>query len=113
MLATVLGFPQVLIGRGLTTTTAEGVAEASVVYARIWGKHALMCYVPDAPSLRRPAGGYTFVWGGAQNVVSGAPQYIKTMRDEEREVDIIEGNSYYDMKITAARAGLFMSGAIA
>lgn len=113
LFASAMGFGKVLIGRGIYTTTAEGTAEASVTYTRIWGKHALMVYVPDAPSLRRPAAGYTFVWTGNPNMAAGALQTIKTMRDEEREVDIIEANSYFDQKITAAGAGLFMSGAVA
>jgi len=102
-------FNKVLIGRAIYTTSAEGTAEASVSYSRIWGKNALMIYVPERPSLLTPAAGYTFVW----QVVPNALQYIKRMRDEEREVDIIEGNTYFDQKITGANAGLFISGAVA
>ncbi len=98
-----------LIGRAIYTTDPEGTAEASVTYTRIWGKHALMLYVPQRPSLKQPAAMYTFVWA----VVNGAIQYIKRMRDEEREVDIIEGNTYFVHKVTAARAGEFLSGAVA
>jgi hypothetical protein len=68
-----------------------------------------MLYVPARPSLMTPAAGYTFVW---QRVPS-AQQYIKRFRDEEREVDIIEGNSYFDQKKTGAAAGLFMQNVIA
>jgi len=106
---TLTEFDKVLIGRSIYTTSAEGTAEASVTYSRIWGKNALMIYVPDRPSLLTPAAGYTFVW----QVVPNALQYIKRMRDEEREVDIIEGNTYFDQKITGSNAGLFMSGAVA
>lgn len=91
------------VGRALYTTSAPGVAEGSATYARVWGAHALLLYVPSGPSLMTPAAGYTFVW----DRVAGALQYIKRMRDEEREVDIIEGNSYYDHVVTEARAGLF------
>lgn len=100
---------KVLVGRGIFTSTVEGTAESSVTYSRIWGKHALVIYVPPSPSLITPAAGYTFVW----QRVPDAIQYIKRMRDEEREVDIIEGNTYFDQAKTAAGAGIFLQNAVA
>ena len=98
-----------LVGRAIQTVTPEGTAEASVVYTRIWGKNALLIFVPDRPSLLTPAAGYTFNW----NRVPNANQFMKRMRDEEREVDIIEGNSYFDQKLIVPNAGVFLSGAVA
>lgn len=109
LFASLAEFDRLLVGRSIYTTTVEGTAEASVTYTRVWGKNALMVYVPSAPSLLNPAAGYTFTW---QRVPSSV-QYIRRMRDEEREVDIVECNSYFDQKKTAANAGLFMSGAVA
>lgn len=109
LFASLAGFPKVCIGRAIYTTTAEGTAEASITYSRIWGKHALQLYVPAAPSLRTPAAGYTFVWQEVPN----ADQWIKRMRDEEREVDIIEVNTNFDQKKTAAGAGQFMENCVA
>lgn len=104
-------FERILIGKAIYTTDPEGTAEASVSYDRIWGKHGLMLYVPKSPSLMVPAAGYCFVW--KQKMANGAIQYIKRMRDEEKEIDIIEANSYFDQKMTSGRAGLFMEGAVA
>lgn len=104
-----LAVDRVLIGRAIYTTSVEGTAESSVTYSRIWGKNALLLYVPPAPSLMTPSAGYTFVW----EVVPNAIQYIKRMRDEEKEIDIIEGNSYFDQRLTGARAGEFLSAAVA
>lgn len=101
--------PNFLVGRSIYTATVEGTAESSVVYSRIWGKNGLLMFRPPAPSLLTPAAGYTFVW----RAVANALQYIKRMRDEEREIDIVEINSFFDQKITAAKAGLFMSGVVA
>jgi hypothetical protein len=109
LIASLLELDSYLVGRSIYTTTVEGTAEASVTYTRIWGKHALLIYVPSAPSLLTPAAGYTFVW----RVVPNAIQYIKTMRDEEREVDIVEANTYFDQKRTSARAGAFLEDAVA
>ena len=99
----------ILIGRAIYTTSPEGTAEASVSYSRIWGKNALLIYVPSVPSLRTPAAGYTFTWRRVPNSL----RYVKRMRDEEREADIIEANAYYDHKVTGASAGLFASAAVA
>ena len=99
---------RLLVGRALYTTDQEGTAEGSVTYTRIWGKHALFLFVPASPSLMTPAAGYTFVWQAVPNAL----QYLKRMRDEEREVDILELNTYFDQKITASRAGEFCHNVI-
>lgn len=107
LLAQLIDIEKVLIGRGIYTTTDKGVAEGSVSYTRIWGNDALLHYVPNTPSLRKPSGCLNFVWARVPN----ASMYIKRMRDEEREVDIIEGNTYFDPVVTSSNAGLFMSTA--
>ena len=109
LVASLLEIDRLEIGRAIYTTSVEGTAEGSVSYSRIWGKNALLMYTPAAPSLMTPAAGYTFVWRRVPNAL----QFMKRMRDEEREVDIIEGNSYFDQKITASNAGLFLSNAVA
>lgn len=109
LVASLFEFERFLVGRSIQTTDAEGTAEASVTYTRIWGKNTLMLYVPPSASLLTPAAGYTFVW----QIVPNALQFIKRMRDEEREIDIVEANSWFDQKITSARSGLFMSDAVA
>lgn len=103
------GFSKVLIGRAIMTQDPEGTAEGSVTYTRIFGKHALVMYVPDAPSLMTPAAGYTFTWRRVPNSIN----YVVRHRDNEREVDIIEGNTYFDQKVTAARAGTFLQNVVA
>lgn len=107
--AALLEVDRILVGRAIYTASPEGTAESSVTYSRIWGKHALLLYVPNTPSLRTPAAGYTFTWQRVPNSL----RYIKRMRDDEREADIIEANAYYDHKVTGAAAGLFGSTVIA
>jgi hypothetical protein len=109
LFAALIEIPRVLVGKAIYTASPEGTAEASVSYSRIWGKHALLLFRPDAPSLMTPAATYTFTWRRVPNSLV----YIKRMRDEEREVDIIEANTYFDFKVTSARAGEFLSGAVA
>ena len=107
--AAMVGLPSdgVLIGRAIQTVTQEGIAEASVVYNRIWGPDALLLYVPPTPSLFTPAAMYTFVWQRVPNAL----QYIRRFREEDRMMDVIEGHSYYDQRVTVPRAGLFMNDA--
>lgn len=107
--ASLADIDRVLVGRAIVTTSPMGTAEASVTYTRIWGKNALMMYTTSAPSLMTPAGCYTFVWRRVPNAL----QYVKRMRDEEREIDIIEGNSYFDQKVTAPNVGVFLASAVA
>jgi len=97
------------VGSAIYTTTVEGIAEGSVSYSRIWGKNALLLYVPSGPALEDPAAGYTVVW----QRVPAANQYIKRMRNEETEVDIIEGNSYYQHKLLVSKAGAYCASVVA
>lgn len=107
--AALTGFEKVLIGRALYTDSPEGTAEASVTYSRIWGKHALVMYVPASPSLMEPAAGYCFTWARVPNSI----QYMVRHRDEQAEIEIFECNSYFDHKVTSTKAGIFLAGAVA
>jgi hypothetical protein len=109
LVASLMEVERIHVGRAIQTLDPDGTPESSVSYSRIWGKHLLLIYVPATPGLMTPAAGYTFVW---QRVPS-ALQYIKRMRDEEREVDIIEANSYFAQVQTGRNAGLFMQNVVA
>lgn len=109
MMASMFEVERLLIGRATKTTDPEGTSESSISYSRVWGKHILLLYVAPRPSLMNPSAGYTFVW----QRVSSAIEYIRRIRDDEREADVIEGNSYYDQKVTGASSGLFMQNASA
>jgi hypothetical protein len=108
LFASLVDLDRFVIGRAIYTSADEGVAEASVTYSRIFDDDALLLYTPRTPSVLEPAAGYTFVW----NRVPNAAQYIKRMRDDEREIDIIESNSYFDQVLTAKQAGIFISDAV-
>lgn len=109
LIQTLLELDKLLIGRAIYTTDPEGTAEASVTYSRIWGKAALLAYVPPNPGLMTPASMYTFVWQRVANAI----QYFRRGRDDEREVDWIEGNTYFDQHIVGSRAGIYMGSVVA
>jgi len=48
---------KVVIPTSIYTTSAEGVAEASVSYSDVWGKSIRVVYVPETPAIRIPATG--------------------------------------------------------
>lgn len=109
ILASLVDMGKILVGRSIVTTSAEGTAETSVTYSRIWGKNVLLLWVPSSPALLAPAACYTFVWQRVPNAV----QYMVRYRDQERELDVIEGNSYFAQNVIVKNAGVFLSGAVA
>jgi len=109
LFASLVELEKVLVGRAIYTTDPEGTAEASVSYTRVWGKNFLLMYAPDRPSLFNPAAAYCFTWTRVPNSI----QYVRRLRDDEREIDVIEANTYFDQKVTASGAGLFGSAAVA
>lgn len=109
LFASLIEVDRVLIGRGIYTATPEGTAEASVAYTRIWGKNVLFTYVAPSTTLFTPTGGLTITWARVPNSI----QYMKQFRDEERETDILECNSYYTHQIISARSGVFLATAVA
>lgn len=110
LVASVLELDKILVGASMYTTSAEGVAEASVAYTDIWGDKALLLYVTDRPSLMSPSAGYTFIWRAAVN--AQAPQFIRRYRDDAAMVDIFDGHTWYDQKAVSTNSGLFMNDAV-
>ena len=106
LLASLFQVDRVLVGNSVTTTSAEGTAEASVTYTANWDDDALLLYVPSRPSIWEPSAGYTFVW----NVGMGnGLQWMRKYRNEEILGDFIEVRSYYDQMKTSKPAGIFFS----
>jgi hypothetical protein len=108
LIAELLGLQQVLVGLSQYTASPEGTAEGSVTYTPMWDDDALLLFVPPSPSLFAPAAGYNFIWRTA----FGGSRYIKRRRDASDRGDLIEAFQYFDMKQTAAGAGLFISDAV-
>lgn len=77
----------------------------------VWGKNALLCYVPPQPGRRTVALGYTFAWvyDGGQN----QGFLVKRYREEKRTADFIEVQIYYDTKVVVPSAGYGWINAVA
>lgn len=109
LLAQLLELEEILIGLSIYTASPEGTAEGSVTYTANWDDDALLLYRPARASLRQPAAIYNFVW----RTVFGTQRYIRRRREPLADrADLLEAFEYWDMKITAANAGLFMSDAV-
>ncbi len=77
----------------------------------IWGKNALLAYVPEQAGRRVVALGYTFAWlydGGTNQGF-----LVKRYREEKRTADFIEVQVYYDPKVVVAQAGYAWLNAVA
>jgi len=63
----------------------------------VWGKNALLCYVPEVPGRRTIALGYTFRWTFGVPELGGV--MVKRYREERRGSDVVEVHRYYDNKV--------------
>lgn len=104
-LAALLEIPagNILVGESLFTSSAEGVAEASVTYSDVWDDDALCIYTPSTPSLINPAAGYSFFW--RNSVAPTGLQFARRMDDTKRKKITIEVHSYFDQNQMLATAG--------
>jgi hypothetical protein len=104
--AEALDVEKLLIGTCVRRTSNEG---ATAVQAFVWGKDALLLYVPPSPALEEPAAGYTFVWDLEG---SGLTTAIIPTVQEDRDRDFLKGKHAYDFKVTGSDLGVFFDDAI-
>lgn len=110
MLARLFGVDRVLVAKSIYNSAVEGAA-ASMGFN--FGKHALLCHVPRAPSLLTPAAGYTFSWRNGVASGMGLDVGIRNFRMEDLDADRIEGQIAFDNKIVATDLGYFFASVVA
>jgi hypothetical protein len=109
ILAGLFGVQRYLVARAVQNSAGEGLA-ASMSF--MYGKHALLVYSSNAPSLMEPSGGYIFSWTG----MFGAGPFgnrMKKFRMEHLASDRIECEMAYDMKVVAPESGVFFNNVVA
>ncbi len=96
-----------IVAKALYDTTQQGLAH---VLNYIWGKNAILCYVPPALGQMIVTLGTTFRW------LYGVPQnggmLVKRYRVEARSGDMIEYQTYYACKLAVPGAAYVFKNAV-
>lgn len=115
LMASVLGIEKVLPIRATRNTAAEG---ATTSMAQIVGQVALLAYFSKTPSLNEPAAAKIFTFDkygvfprGANGSQIPTPA-IKKWFNADRGCWFYEAEIYFDIKVTAADAGLFFDAVV-
>ena len=109
MIAAVLGIANLIVAESVYATNNEGGTPA---YDFIHGKHAMLSYSPDTPSLLQPSAGYAFAWTGHVPQLNSAIG-VSRFRMDHLKSDRVEGEIAYDMKLIGADLGYFWDGIVA
>jgi len=108
ILATLFDVDQVLVPRAVKNTSLPGNT-ASMQY--VWGKNAVLAYIPRRAALKTVAFAYSFTWTLAPGSVNG--RLVETWREHGRKSDIVRVQRYYDQKIVAPEAAYLWKAAVA
>jgi hypothetical protein len=103
--AAAFGLDRVLIGKGLKTTTGEGL---TATYTDIWSTAAILLYVNPSPGLMEPTHGYTFRWTPA-----GFPGALVVERypNQRPKTESVEVHMFQDEKVCGSDLGYLIVGA--
>lgn len=106
-LKAVFNLDNFIVAGAVQNTAPEGAAD-SLGY--IWGKNALLFYMPPAPGRRAVSLGYQFTWlfGSESNGF-----LVKRYRDGSRTADVVEVQLYYAMVVVVPTAGFLWLSAVA
>ena len=95
VLAELFDVERVVVPRAQKNTASLGQT-ASMSY--VWGKNAVLCYVPPRAGLKTVALAYTFLWTAAPGSVSG--RLVEVWREDRRKSDVLRVEKYYDQKLS-------------
>ena len=111
-LAKIFGVEEVIVSKGVYTTSAENVTTAT--FGLMASKNAMLVYVPSSPGLYTPSAFYSFMWTGVSHGLGktiGAyeipmPWYgLTTVR--------VEAQIAFTNKVVGATLGAYFTGAVA
>ncbi len=101
LLASLFDVEKYLVGSAMYTTTGEGLTAS---YTTVWGKSALLAFVPAAPALETPALGYTLTFKTPQANMYPEPRNHAVVYEALENVDEI---------VTCAAAGYYLTSVVA
>lgn len=91
----------ILVGKAVASNGADSKSY-------IWGKSAILAYVPKAPSKKVPAFGYTYMW----NKDGKGAILVRKWYEEGPRCSFVEAERWYDHKIVSNRAGVLFPDVI-
>lgn len=104
IMAACMDLDNVVVGNAVYMTTPEGVSSEATAF--IWGKNFGVVYSNPRPAMKAVSWGYQFVKKGGSVVVKQFPVL-------KEDGVWVEGNLYYDKKITSTYCGYTIFGAVA
>lgn len=108
ILSQIFDVERVLVPRALQNTAPAGQAPSMDF---VWGKDALLAYVPPRAALKQVALAYTFQWSTAPASLGG--HSVEVWREDRRKADMIRVQRYYDQKVIAPGAAYLWKDAVA
>ena len=106
-LAKVFGVKRYMVCQAVKNTANENATFSGDF---IQGKHALLAYVADAPSVEEPSAAYTFAWTGVGEGRIAEEIAISQWYDQDTRSDIWEIEASWDNVITGSDLGyMFVS----
>lgn len=103
LVAKIFDLKKVLIGQAVYTASAEGTAEASVSYTKIWGKKCWIGFVTSSASIDTPTAGYNFL----------KSYRVRQYHEQHTENDVIEAREICVIKQIANDCGYLITAAVA
>ena len=111
LLAALFEVDEVLVAGAIKNSANKG-QDASMGF--IFGKQALLCYAPKAPTLKKASAGYIMAWTGllGANAIGGRVRRIP-MPLKGEGTERIEAEMAWDMKRISTDLGAFFISAVA
>ncbi len=107
-IATMFDFDRVYIAQSVRNTVGEGLTGS---YSFNMADHALVAYVDQAPGLRSPTAGRTFMWTG----LVGSQDGLRTLRFDDQindNVPLVQTDAAYDFKVTGTDLGYLIKDTV-
>jgi hypothetical protein len=109
LLASLFEVDKFVVPKAIQNTANEGAAADA--FSFLWGKSMLLAYVTDTPSTEEPTAGATFTWSGYLGAGATGTR-VRRYRIEEKDVDRVEAEMAYDMKVVAPDCGIFFTATV-
>jgi hypothetical protein len=76
----------------------------------VWGKNAILCFIPPRPALKQVSLAYTFQWNSPGSL---GGHIVELWREDRRKADVVRVQRYYDQKVIAPGAAYLWKEAVA